>query len=98
MAAKANDGVGHGKLQRARANWACGCPAQAVFATPCRCRTLLVWLQDLAIPHVQQQLSCLVPTYPRANGLRVPFPCAGKYSVPVLWDKKEKTIVNNEVG
>ena len=21
---------------------------------------------------------------------------AGKYSVPVLWDKKEKTIVNNE--
>ena len=21
----------------------------------------------------------------------------GKYSVPVLWDKKEKTIVNNEV-
>lgn len=23
--------------------------------------------------------------------------CSGKYTVPVLWDKKERTIVNNEV-
>lgn len=22
--------------------------------------------------------------------------CAGKYTVPILWDKKKKTIVNNE--
>ena len=24
------------------------------------------------------------------------LPCTGKYSVPVLWDKKRSTIVNNE--
>ena len=28
----------------------------------------------------------------------MPVGPAGKYSVPVLWDTKEKTIVNNEVG
>ena len=27
---------------------------------------------------------------------RATLECAGKYSVPVLWDKKEGTIVNNE--
>lgn len=28
--------------------------------------------------------------------LRLSYACIGKYTVPILWDKKEKTIVNNE--
>jgi hypothetical protein len=75
---------------------------------PLRCKDLLD-IRGPPSPHPRGASGChLLPPHrtaphrttaqlSRVHTRRHVFP-AGKYSVPVLWDKKEKTIVNNEVG
>lgn len=67
-----------------------GAPMQPLLHVPARIQSLgpVAWggLRSLAIHRV---LEC-------REGCVVCLGAVGKYTVPVLWDKKEKTIVSNE--